>query len=365
MFEPDFEGKVELIPVDVREGFNLEIVGNFRVPRRDVLKVPVPEGEKSILADLGKFEKRIPKKHVERKQVKKTTRGRGKEKTEGSVAPPPVSQAAGTYRSCYHRYTDYVVVSDTLEGLGVLGSGAAAGGTAAGPPVVGKKREIEQKAAGGGELKRRKLQSKRAAPAQKKPAVTAEPQDAGFSFFDAPLSPSHTAAVDAGVPKEPAAPFVEVIHDPTVQVEKSVEKTASQIFDTVDSSNNLISPTDGDGLDLRFSDAGKQKSDAEPQKSPTAEKVSGSASGGAGYEGPPIQPGESELEYYYRTYTPERSTSYHRPPWTVRGMIFPIILLHARKFWVVWAPRLKLIALVPHPLNFASTNSPPCLWGVP
>ena len=84
-----------------------------------------------------------------------------------------MSQAAGTYRSCYRRYTDYVVVSDTLEGLGVLGSGAAAGGTAAGPPVVGKKREPEQKAAGGGELKRRKLQSKRAAPAQKKPAVAA------------------------------------------------------------------------------------------------------------------------------------------------------------------------------------------------
>ena len=97
----------------------------------------------AILADLGKFEKRIPKKHVEKKQVKKTARGRGKEKAEGSVVPPPVSQAAGTYRSCYRRYTDYVVVSDTLEGLGVLGSGAAAGGTAAGPPVVGEKRESE------------------------------------------------------------------------------------------------------------------------------------------------------------------------------------------------------------------------------
>ena len=48
MFEPDFKGKVELIPVELREGFNLEIVGNFRVPRRDVLKVPVPEGEKCI-----------------------------------------------------------------------------------------------------------------------------------------------------------------------------------------------------------------------------------------------------------------------------------------------------------------------------
>ena len=126
-----------------------------------------------ILADLGKFEKRIPKKNAEKKPVKKTARGRGKGSSEGSVAPSSVSEAAGTYRSCYRGYTDYVVVSDTLEGLGVIGSGAAAGGTAAGPPVVGGKRGPEQKAAGGGEPKRRRLQSKRAAPAQKKPAVAA------------------------------------------------------------------------------------------------------------------------------------------------------------------------------------------------
>ncbi|KAJ0457991.1 hypothetical protein HanIR_Chr15g0780081 [Helianthus annuus] len=304
MFEPDFEGKVELIPVDLREGFNLEIVGNFRVPTRDVLQAPVPEGP-SILGDLGKFEKRIPKKHVEKKQVKKTARGHGKEKTEGSAAPPLLSQAAGTYRSCYRRYTDYVVVSDTLKGLGVPGGGAAVGGAAAGSTVDGGKRKPEEAAAAGGEVKRRKLQSKRT-----------EPQDAGYSFFDAPLSPSHTTAAGAGVPKEPAAPSVKVVPDPTRQVEKTVEKTAAQIFDTVDSSNNLISPND-EGLDLRFSDVGPQKFGAGPQKSPSAEKVSGSASGDAGYEGPPIQPGESELEWYYRTYTPGRSTSYHRPPWAV------------------------------------------------
>ena len=48
MFEPDFEGQVDLIPVELRQGFNLEIVGNFRVPKRDVLRAPVPEGEKGI-----------------------------------------------------------------------------------------------------------------------------------------------------------------------------------------------------------------------------------------------------------------------------------------------------------------------------
>ncbi|KAJ0940316.1 hypothetical protein HanRHA438_Chr02g0082001 [Helianthus annuus] len=148
-------------------------------------------------------------------------------------------------------------------------------------------------------------------------ALFEQPQDKYFSIFDAPSSPLRTTATDAGVTKESSAPFVKVVLDPSVQAKETVEKVAAQIFDTVDSSNNLISPNDADDLDLRFSDAGKQKSGAEPQKSPDAEKVSGSSSGGAGYEGPPIQPGESELEYYYRIYTQDQSMSYHRPPWTV------------------------------------------------
>ena len=129
----------------------------------------------AVLADLGKFEKRIPKKHAEKKPVKKTVRGRGKGSSEGSVAPSSVAEAAGTYRSCYRGYTDYVVVSDTLEGLGVPGGGAAAGGTSAGSqPAVEKKRKPEEKTAGAGEIKRRKMQTKRLTGAtQKKPAVTA------------------------------------------------------------------------------------------------------------------------------------------------------------------------------------------------
>ncbi|KAJ0837141.1 hypothetical protein HanRHA438_Chr16g0774871 [Helianthus annuus] len=49
MFDPLFEGKVELLPCAEREGFNLEIVGNFRVPDRAVLKAPLPQGK----GDLG------------------------------------------------------------------------------------------------------------------------------------------------------------------------------------------------------------------------------------------------------------------------------------------------------------------------
>ncbi|XP_035836222.1 uncharacterized protein LOC110911591 [Helianthus annuus] len=327
MFEPDFKGQVELIAVELKKGFNLEILKNFRVPSKAVLEAPVPGDARGVLADLGKFEKRVPKKTVEKKTVKKTVRGRGKGSVEGSAAPSSVFEAAG--------------------------SGAAAGGTAVVPPVVGEKRGPEQKAAGGGGPKRRRLQTRRVAPVQKKPAVAAgkyipflcfvytmggkyslntlciaESRDAGYSFFDIPASPPHTAAAGAGVtketvaPKEPVAPFVGPVRDPPL--EKTVEATVDRIFDTVDSSDNLISPDEGDGLNLRFSDAGKQKSDAEvrqqdaePQKSPAGEKGSGSSAGDAGHDGPPIQPGESELEYYYRTYSPGRSMVYHRPPWTV------------------------------------------------
>ena len=127
-----------------------------------------------ILADLGKFEKRIPKKTVEKKTVKKTVRGRGKGSSEGSVAPSSVSEAAGISRSYYCRYTDYVVVSDTLEGLGVPGGGAAAGGTSAGSKPADERKRKPEKTADAGEKKRSRIQTKRkTAVSQAKPVVAA------------------------------------------------------------------------------------------------------------------------------------------------------------------------------------------------
>ncbi|KAJ0600311.1 hypothetical protein HanIR_Chr03g0115141 [Helianthus annuus] len=292
MFDPDFGGQVETVAcADDEDGFNVIIRDNFRVPTEAALAVELPRG-KGDLGALGDPDA----KGVPKRQVVKGMRFRQKKIPEVTVVPHLVPQAA------------------------------AAGGTAAGSQSVGGKRQVEETAAGAGEPKRRRLQSKRTGPTPKKPAVTVEPQDEDFSIFDTPLSPPHTkgAGAGAGVSKEPSAPFVKVVPDSAVQAEGTAEKVATQIFDTVDSSNNLISPNEGDNLDLRFSDSGKQKSDAEPQKtdaepqkSSAGEKVTGSSAGGAGYDGPPIQPGESELEYYYRTYTQGRSTVYHRPPWTV------------------------------------------------
>ncbi|XP_035833060.1 uncharacterized protein LOC118481857 [Helianthus annuus] len=126
------------------------------------------------------------------------------------------------------------------------------------------KRPAEETAAGAGGTKRRRLQSKRTVPTSKKPAVTVELQDKDFSIFDAPESPQHDAG--AGVTEEPSTPPVKVVPESTVRKEGAAEKVATQIFDTVDSSNNLISPNEGDNLSVRFADSGKQQSDAEPQQ---------------------------------------------------------------------------------------------------
>uniref|UniRef100_A0A251ULS7 Uncharacterized protein n=1 Tax=Helianthus annuus TaxID=4232 RepID=A0A251ULS7_HELAN len=256
MFASDFGGQVETVAcADDEDGFNVIIRDNFRVPTEAALAVELPRG-KGDLGALGDPDA----KGVPKRQVVKGVRFRQKKIPEVTVVPHLVPQAA------------------------------AAGGNAAGSQSVVGKRQVEKTAAVAGEPKRRRLQSKRTGPTAKKPAVTVELQDKDFSIFDAPSSPPHTTGADAG------AGVVKVVPDSTVQAEGTAEKIATQIFDTVDSSNNLISPN---------------------EKSFAGEKVTGSSVGGAGYDGPPIQPGESELEYYYRTYTQGRSTVYHRPPWTV------------------------------------------------
>ncbi|KAJ0906527.1 hypothetical protein HanPSC8_Chr07g0306401 [Helianthus annuus] len=289
MFDPDFKCKVELLPC--AEG-NLGAQGKFEV-------------------------KTVPKRHAEKKHAEKLVRGRQKKKPEATAVPSLVSHATCISRSCYRRYTDYVVVSDTLECLGVPGGGATAGGTSAGSKPADERKRKPEKAVDAGEKKRSRIQTKRStAVSQAKPIVAAEPQQGDFSsLFDAPLSPSHDTAADAGVNKEFTYPFVKVVSEPSLRAEDTGRKTVAHIFDTVDSSDNLISPKSD--AEKQKSDGEKQQSDAEKHKSPVAEKVSGSDSEGAGYEGPPIQPRESEFEFYFRTYTEDRSTTYHRPPWSV------------------------------------------------
>ena len=101
-------------------------------------------------------------KGVPKRQTVKGVRFRQKKIPEVTVVPHLVPQAAGISHSSFRRYLDYVIVSDTLEGLG----------TAAGSQSGAGKKQVEETAAGAGGPKRRRLQSKRTGPTSKKPAVT-------------------------------------------------------------------------------------------------------------------------------------------------------------------------------------------------
>ncbi|KAJ0841626.1 hypothetical protein HanPSC8_Chr14g0632571 [Helianthus annuus] len=172
----------------------------------------------------------------------------------------------------------------------------SAGGTAAGPPAVGEKRGPEQKAAGGVETKRRRLVTRRSAPTQKKPVVVTEPQDEDFSIFDAPESPRvPRVRVQRRCRRHPLPRWCR-------------SRLCGQMVPQRMWPPRFLIPWIHPTILL---------TDTEPQSSAAGAKVTGAGTGGAGYDGPPIQPGETELEYYYRTYSQGRSTMYHRPPWTV------------------------------------------------
>ncbi|MFS8016674.1 hypothetical protein Hanom_Chr15g01371341 [Helianthus anomalus] len=166
------------------------------------------------------------------------------------------------------------VPKNTWRNLGVLGGGAAASGSSAGSkPTVERKRKGDATGAGG----------------QKGPKLRrTQPQEEIFSLFDVPPSPSRDAVADVGVNKEfRRSPSIEVVTLPSAHAEDTGKKAAGQTI--VDTPN-----------------------------SPVAEKTSCSTTAGTGVgDQPSIRPGETELEFYYRSYTEDQSVDYHCPPWTV------------------------------------------------
>ncbi|KAJ0754748.1 hypothetical protein HanPI659440_Chr09g0350291 [Helianthus annuus] len=145
------------------------------------------------------------------------------------------------------------------------------------------------------------------------PEVAETREEPDNVFATPPASPK---AVGVETQKEDKRSLsIEVVTSPFVHADDTAQKPAVQtIDDTLDSSNNLIDPHDTENRG-----DGKPKSPvAEKPKSPVAEKASGSTAVGTGVEDQPtIQPGETELEFYYRSYAVDRSLDYHRPPWTV------------------------------------------------
>ncbi|MFS7943428.1 hypothetical protein Hanom_Chr06g00500181 [Helianthus anomalus] len=265
------------------------------------MEAELPQG-KGDLGDLGDPDAiGVPKKRVE-----KVARIRKPKKTHESVVVPSlVPEVAGISRIRLCKYDDYVVVSDTLEGLGVPGGGAAASGSSAGSkPAAERKRKGD--AAGAGGQKAPKLRRTRTtAISHPKPAVvtgksifSSQSREESFSLFDVPPSPPRDVAANAGVNKEfTRSPSIEVVTPTSALAEDTGKKAAGQtIVDTKPKS----------------SDATK------PDSAIAKEKSSVSTATGTGVEDhPSIQPGETELEFYYRSHAENRSVNYHRPPWTI------------------------------------------------
>ncbi|KAJ0715714.1 hypothetical protein HanPI659440_Chr13g0504421 [Helianthus annuus] len=297
MFCRDFEGKTEIVKCGANEeGWNEPILSNFRVPDEAALNAFLPEG-KGYLGALGDPDATgVPKAPM----TMLADKHKRKKKAHAAVTLPPlVLEASGTFLSRLRKYEDYVVVSDTLECLSVPGGSSGAGGAAAGTKPVDDKKRKGDTAVGGGE-KAPKLRKTRATVISKhKPEGSAEP-------LKEPSSPSKV--VDAEAQKKGGEdPSIEVLSSegtpPTVRAEQLSKKTGGDtIFDTLDSSNNLIDPR-GEG------DKGGEK-----PKSPVYENVFGSTATGKGVEDqPPIQPDETELDYYYRSYSEGRSFTVHHP----------------------------------------------------
>ncbi|KAJ0802132.1 hypothetical protein HanPI659440_Chr03g0125701 [Helianthus annuus] len=129
-------------------GFNFTFCDNFWLSEREAMEAELPQG-KDDLGALGDPDATgVSKQHVEKfgdKRLRKPKRTH-----EPAVVPPLVPQVAGISCTRLRRYNDYVVVSDTLEGLGVPGGGAAAVGSSTGSePADDKKRKADSPAAGG------------------------------------------------------------------------------------------------------------------------------------------------------------------------------------------------------------------------
>ncbi|KAM0031573.1 hypothetical protein Hdeb2414_s0017g00510441 [Helianthus debilis subsp. tardiflorus] len=117
----------------------------------------------------------VPKQHVQKHGDKRFRRP--KKPHEPVVVPPLVPEVAGISRIRLCKYNDYVVVSDTLEGLGVPGGGAAAGGSSVGSELADDKKRKGDTATACGQKGPKLRRTRTAAIPQSKPAVTTETRE--------------------------------------------------------------------------------------------------------------------------------------------------------------------------------------------
>ncbi|KAM0039346.1 hypothetical protein Hdeb2414_s0012g00381051 [Helianthus debilis subsp. tardiflorus] len=169
MLCPDFEGKIKIVKCSLdEEGWNEIILSNFRVPDEAALNALFLEGKALGNPDAM----RVPKAPV----TVLVDKQRRKKKAHVAVTLPPlVPEASSTFRPRLRKYEDYVVVSDTLEGLSVPGGSSGVSGTAAGTKPVDDKKQKGDIAVAGGEKAPKFRKTQATAVPKHNPAGSAEP----------------------------------------------------------------------------------------------------------------------------------------------------------------------------------------------
>ncbi|KAJ0737538.1 hypothetical protein HanLR1_Chr06g0208121 [Helianthus annuus] len=182
------------------------------------------------------------------------------------------------------------------------GGSAAAGGSSVGVKAVDDKKMKGDAPDAGGQKGPKLRRTRTAAIPQPKPAVTTSKLIICYTSVSIPDVTDRCSLFCVENREEPVSLFVAPPSSPKlagVETQKEDRRSPS--------------------IEVRGQ---KPKSPvAEKPKSPVAKKPSGSTAAGTGVEDQPsIQPGEIELEFYYRSYAVDRGLDYHHPPWTVMQM---------------------------------------------
>ncbi|MFS7997085.1 hypothetical protein Hanom_Chr12g01137591 [Helianthus anomalus] len=276
------------------EVWNHTIVGNFRMPDEVALNAVLPRGKGDLGALGDPAATGVPKQTV----LKFSDKRQRKKKTHEAVSVLSlVPEVAGILRTRFRKYEDYVVVTDTLEGLGVSGASTGAGRSTTSIKPVGDKKKKAAAVAGGEKVPKFRKTRTTVVPKLQTAGKLVKIREEPVSLFAAP--PSSPKVVDVEVQKKGGeSPSIEVVSGggtpPSVHAEETSKKTAGEtIVDTLDSSNSLIDRQED----------GSNRGD----KPNSPEKNFGSTIAGTGGEDQPsIHPGESELKFYYRSYAAKR-----------------------------------------------------------
>ncbi|MFS8004180.1 hypothetical protein Hanom_Chr13g01222661 [Helianthus anomalus] len=286
---PRFPGEFEIVAcADDEEGFNHTIRNNFRLPDPAALEAELSQGKGDLGALGDPAVTGVPKQSVLKLSDKHQ---RKMKKPHEAVVVPPLCQR--------------------WQGLSVLGGVMTAGGSTTGAePVDVKKRKRGVPVPGGKKAPKLRKTWATAIP-KPTPAVRSGKLIICYTSVVVPIATDRCALFIIENREEPVSLFSTPPSSPKV-ADVEVQKEGSR--------SPSIEVVNGGGTPpfVHAEETAKETVGGEKLKSPVVEKPSGSTAAGTRVEDQPsIQPGGTELEFYYRSYAVERGLDYHRPLWNV------------------------------------------------